>query len=195
MPTTRHSLIARLRDPADAAAWSEFLELYEVAIWRYSRRMGLQDADADDIAQRVLLLVHQKIGQWKASAQPGAFRCWLLRATHRICLNSIRTAARVDRAIGGTSFVAKLNDLEERSSEEDDEDQWRQWALCWASGVVEREVDPVAWKAFVMNAIEGVAAVDVAEILGLSTGGVYLAKCRILARLRAVVKELSEGER
>jgi RNA polymerase sigma-70 factor (ECF subfamily) len=194
MPSTRYSLIARLGDPADAAAWSEFLDLYESAIRLYSRQKGLQDSDANDAVQQVLLLVHRKIGQWKPSRKPGAFRRWLLQISHRICLETFRTAIRVDRATGGTGWIAKLNSIGERSADNLEEVERRQWALCWASGVVEREVDPVAWRAFVMNAIEGVAAVDVAKELGLSTGGVYLAKCRILSRRRVVGKELSEAE-
>lgn len=191
LPTTQHSLIARLSEPSDAAAWSEFLQLYAEAIWRYSRSWGLQDADAADVVQQVLLLVHQKIGQWKPSGRPGAFRCWLLRVAHCICLNSIRTAGRADRAAGGTSINESLSHLVDESVVRDEHVEWQHWALCWAMGIVEQETDPVVWSAFVMNALDGVDAAEVARRLGLNTGNVYLAKCRILARLRTVVRELS----
>jgi hypothetical protein len=46
LPDTRYSLLARLSDPGDVAAWSEFIEIYEDAIYRYSRSRGLQDSDA-----------------------------------------------------------------------------------------------------------------------------------------------------
>src|SRR6516165_4697819 len=60
-PATRHSLIVKLRDPADGAAWGEFVALYEPLIYRLARRKGLQDADARDLCQAVFRAVAQAI--------------------------------------------------------------------------------------------------------------------------------------
>src|SRR5262245_58211826 len=64
LPDTRYSLLARLADPADASAWSEFIEIYETAIYRYARSHAIQDADAREVVQQVLIAVHQAIGNW-----------------------------------------------------------------------------------------------------------------------------------
>jgi len=56
LPDTRYTLLARLSDPNDLSAWSEFAEIYEDAIYRYSRSRGLQDSDAWEVVQHVLLL-------------------------------------------------------------------------------------------------------------------------------------------
>jgi RNA polymerase sigma-70 factor (ECF subfamily) len=193
MPATRHSLIAKLSEPANAAAWSEFLELYQDAIWRFARGCGLQDADAADVVQEVLLLVHQKIGQWRPSGRTGAFRCWLIKTAHRVCLRSIRNASRADRAVGGSSACAGLYGLAGDPPRHGSDSDWQSWAFCWAAGIVQREVDPVAWDAFFLNSVKGVSAADAAQRLGISKGNVYLAKCRIIARIRTVIGELSEG--
>ena len=95
LPDTRYSLLARLVDPADAAAWSEFTSIYEEAVLRYSRNRGLQDADAREVVQHVLLAVHQAIGDWKPTGRPGSFRAWLARTAHRICLSNAARPAEM----------------------------------------------------------------------------------------------------
>jgi hypothetical protein len=71
LPDTHYSLLARLVEPGDVSAWSEFTSIYEEAVVRYSRNRGLQDADALEVVQQVLHAVHQAIGDWKPSGRPG----------------------------------------------------------------------------------------------------------------------------
>lgn len=194
LPDTRFSLIARLADPADSAAWSEFVEVYEQAIFRYSRSRGLQDADAWEVVQRVLLAVHQQIRAWRPSGQPGAFRSWLLTTAHRICLSSLRDSSRCDRALGGSNGHNLLHNSLAATEIPDSTDDWEKWAFCWAAGFVENEVEEHTWKAFWMTAIEGVGASETARTLGIKVGSVYTARCRVIARIREVVQSLSRCE-
>ena len=62
-PETRASLLIRVRDPADQTAWHEFVEIYRPIILRLARQKGMQDADADDVAQQVLVAVAQAVEQ------------------------------------------------------------------------------------------------------------------------------------
>src|SRR5258708_472814 len=80
-PTTRASLLLRLRDPRDHDAWVEFVSLYEPVIYRVARRTGLQDADALEVLQELFLAVNRKIGCWEHGAEYGSFRGWLRRVT------------------------------------------------------------------------------------------------------------------
>ena len=194
LPDTRYSLLARLVEPGDAAAWSEFTSIYEEAVLRYSRNRGLQDADALDVVQHVLLAVHQAIGDWHPTGRPGSFRAWLARTAHRICLRTLRDRRKCDRATGGTSVVSRLGDIEDRDSVVGDEERdWQQWAFCWAAGQVQREVAPATWRAFWLAAVDALPPGEIAAHLGMKTGSVYAAKCRVLARIRERISELGEG--
>src|SRR5579872_5075170 len=143
LPDTRYSLLARLIDPGDAQAWSEFVEIYEDAIYRYSRSRGLQDSDAREVVQHVLLVVHRAIGRWQPSGRAGSFRGWLLRTARRVCLRSLCDRSYRELAVGGSSVIERLQDLAAPDcSDEGDERDWQKWAFCWAAGEIERETDP-----------------------------------------------------
>ena len=73
-PDTSHSLIARVKDLADGAAWTEFLAIYRPVVYRMARRRGMQDADSQDVTQRVLLAVSQAIDGWKPGPDRPPFR-------------------------------------------------------------------------------------------------------------------------
>lgn len=190
LPDTRFSLIARLANAADSAAWSEFVEVYEQAIFRYSRGHGLQDADAWEVVQRVLLAVHQQMHSWRPNGQAGAFRCWLLRTAHRICLSSLRDASRRDRAAGGSDGDESIRMAADGEIPDVDRD-WERWAFCWAAGFVEQEVEANTWRAFWLTAVEGVSADQAARTLEMKVGSVYTARCRVIARIREAVQSLS----
>src|SRR5688500_3843750 len=99
-PTTRFSLLMRIRDPANQSAWEEFVATYSPAIHRFARHRGLQEADARDLAQNVLSAVASRIADWKFDNDQARFRTWLLR----IALNQTITMYRrrkPDAAHGG----------------------------------------------------------------------------------------------
>ncbi len=193
LPDTRYTLLARLSDPCDVSAWAEFTETYEEAIYRYARSRGLQDSDAWEVVQQVLLVVHRAADTWRPSGRAGSFRTWLRRTARRVCLRCIRDRRRTDRALGGSSVVERLHMFAEpaasgRAAELDR----RRWAFCWAIGDIEREVEPKTWRAFWLTAIDGIAAPQAADELGMKIGAVYAAKCRVLARVRERVQEICE---
>lgn len=74
VPETRPSLILRVRDPNDADAWNQFATLYRPVILRLARRKGIQAADAEELAQQVLLSVEEAIERW----QPDQKTTWTL---------------------------------------------------------------------------------------------------------------------
>ena len=78
-------------------------------------------------------------------------------------------------------------DLVEHSEERD----WQEWVFCWAAGQVQREVEPATWRAFCLAAVDGLPADEIAAQLGIKTGSVYAAKCRVLARIRERARQLS----
>ena len=194
LPDTRYSLLVRLSDPGDIAAWSEFKDIYENAIYRYSRSRGLQDSDAQEVVQQVLLVTYQVVSEWEPSGRAGSFRSWLLQTARRVCLRALRNRSHCDRPVGDGSLVAKLHNLAASDGPGDaDHRDWQRWALCWAVGQIEREIEPATWRAFWLVGIEGVPPADVAQQLGVKVGAVYSAKYRSIARIRKRVEELSRS--
>lgn len=89
-PTTRASLILRLRHPDDAAAWEEFVAIYQPLIFRLAKSRGLQDADAFDVAQEVLARVAGAINRWDPDPDRGSFRGWIGRITRNLAIDFLK---------------------------------------------------------------------------------------------------------
>src|SRR5215470_12624867 len=102
-PTTRHSLVLRLRDPDDAAAWAEFVEVYEPLVYRLARAKGLQDADARDVCQEVLGAVAGAIERFDPDPAKGRFRGWLFRIARNLVVDLLVRQSRQARGSGRTS--------------------------------------------------------------------------------------------
>src|ERR1700690_2420598 len=83
IPATRASLLVRLRNPRDGAAWKEFVELYAPLVYGYARKQGLQDADAADVSQDVLGAVVGSVGRLEYDPTRGLFRNWLFTLVRR----------------------------------------------------------------------------------------------------------------
>jgi RNA polymerase sigma factor (sigma-70 family) len=190
-PATQRSLIFRLRDRDDAAAWAEFVSLYEPLIYRLARRKGLQDADARDLGQEVFRAVARSVDRW--DPERGGFRAWLSQICRNLVINFL-TRRREPRGSGATS-VQEL--LEARPAADPDatalfEAEYRRHLFHWATGKVRGDVAPTTWQAFWRTAIEGRPPSEIAAELGLSVGAVYVARSRVLARLRRQVEELGD---
>src|SRR5262245_19099772 len=80
-PVTRASLLVRIRDGGDAAAWREFVQAYGGMIYGFARGRGLQDADAADLMQDVLRSVAAAAGRLDYDSRKGSFRAWLYKVT------------------------------------------------------------------------------------------------------------------
>ena len=65
-PETRSTLIAKVRSPDDREAWEEFVLIYQPVIYRMARRRGMQDSDAQDLVQTVLMRVAGATDRWVA---------------------------------------------------------------------------------------------------------------------------------
>ncbi|HVA45895.1 MAG TPA: sigma-70 family RNA polymerase sigma factor [Pirellulales bacterium] len=193
-PSTRSSLLLRLRDPQDHRAWLEFVNLYEPVVYRLLRRHGLQDADAREIMQELFLAVSGNIDRWDPARERGSFRGWLRRVTRNLVINWFKHRDRRVVGTGGSDMLAMLDMLpaaEEPASAEFDY-ELRRAMFQRAAEQVRAEVRPATWAAFWETSIAGKSPADAAGKLGMTLGAIRVAKCRVLARLRAKVNELEE---
>lgn len=192
-PTTRLSLLARLRSPRDERAWEEFAAIYGPLIGRLARRRGLQAADADDLTQDVFGAVATAIDRWDPDPARGSFRAWLFRIARNLTVNALVARRRHPPAGGGPGDLNSLEDLLAPDDPSDFEEEYRRQLFQWAAGRVRGEFREVAWRAFWMAGVDGLPAAEVAEALGTTVGTVYFYKSRVMARLRREIGRV-EGE-
>jgi RNA polymerase sigma-70 factor (ECF subfamily) len=190
-PTTRASLLLRLCDSEDHEAWVDFVTLYEPVIYRSLRQRGLQDADARDVMQELLLAVSRSIDRWQPRKPSGSFRSWLGRVTRNLVVNWLKQRGRRAVPAGGSDLKSLLDMLpaaDDPDSIEFDR-QLRRALFLRASRRAQGEVRPATWQAFWETSVIGTSAADAAAKLGMTPGAVRVANCRVLARLRAAVAQ------
>jgi RNA polymerase sigma-70 factor (ECF subfamily) len=192
-PPTRASLLLRLRDSQDEDAWRQFVDLYAPLVYGYARRQGLQDADAADLTQQVLGAVATGIGRLDYDPHRGAFRNWLFTIARRKLANW--NAARGNQ-VRGSGDAATQQLLECCPDPENGETlwemEWQRSLFAWACEEVRRQVTEATWQAFWKTAMEDQPGKQVAASLGLSVGAVYLARKRVLARLKELIQAAQE---
>jgi RNA polymerase sigma factor (sigma-70 family) len=191
-PLTRASLLVRLRDPNDGEAWKDFVRLYAAVIYGFARKRGLQDADAADLMQEVLRSVAGHVGRLDYDPGKGTFRGWLYAITRNKVYNFLDARRRQARGTGDSNAHQRLEEHPGRQSDSGDWDrEYERKAFAWAADRVKNEFQPNTWQAFWLTAVDGQNARDVGRRLGLSPGAVYVAKSRVLARLREEISQLS----
>lgn len=192
-PKTRESLLIRVRDPRDEASWQQFITLYRPMIYRIARGQGLQDSDAEDLSQRVLVSVARAITTWEKDPRQGTFRSWLSRVARNAIINFVTRGPR-DVAIGGTDFLDICRTVPEPSDEITNliEQEHVRSRIRTAATQVKQIVSPNTWSAFWRTTIEGESIESVAQSLSMSVGAVYGARGRVMKQLQSVAETLSE---
>jgi RNA polymerase sigma factor (sigma-70 family) len=190
---TSASLLDRLAAAPTEADWQRLDRLYRPLLTEWAARAGVARADADDLAQEVLLAVVKQVADFDRRGE-GSFRGWLRTVLSRRITDHIRRKAVRPVATGGTDFADRLGELASPETEltriwdrEHDAHVARQ-----AMKIVQPDFAPATWQAFRRQVIDGVPAATAAAELGLSLNATLLAKSRILKRLRQEVAGLIE---
>ena len=194
-PSTRQSLLVRLCQPSDERAWQEFMEIYEPLIYRLARRRGFQDADAADLCQEVFQATAKAIQHWHQRPDRGSFRAWLFQIARNIMINTLRHRQRHPGGVGG-SDIQRLLDQQPGNDDESRRlaNEYERRLFQWAAGEVRTEFREPTWQAFWQTSVEARKPGQVAEELGLSVGAVYIARSRVMARLREKIEEVEGRE-
>ncbi len=193
-PRTRPSLLVRLRDGRDQQAWSQFVDLYAPLVYRFARRRGLQDADAADLTQDVLQAVSGGIQRLDYDPRRGTFRGWLFTVARNKLRNFLAAQRRPGRGTGDAAAQQLLQELPAREGDQAAwwDEEYERRVFSWAAGQARGAFRDSTWQAFWQTAVEGHPPGEVAAGLRLSVGAVYVARSRVLARLRQELAGLLE---
>ena len=178
MHTTSSSLLLRLRQADEQTAWNRFVQLYTPLLYFWAQRWGLQNQDAADLVQEVFVTLVQKLPEFQYNPQLG-FRNWLRTVAHNKWRDFGRRrglAAAGDKSLGDVAAPEQEDALAEA--------EYRQHVMSRALELMKAEFPPKMWKACWETVVEGRSAAEVAVELEIAEGTVYVAKSRILNRLR-----------
>ena len=184
MTETRQSLLLRAQT-GETAAWDDLLALYRPLILGWLSRQGVPAPDLEDLSQDVLLSVVRHLPSFQHSGHRGAFRSWLRTI---VCSRTADYWRAFDgtRAGGGSGATAALQAIADPDSalnRQWDEEHDRYVLHCLLD-LVDEEFEPGTLKAFRRLALDGVSGAEAAQELGMSVAAVYVAKSRVLARIR-----------
>jgi RNA polymerase sigma-70 factor (ECF subfamily) len=187
---TRLSLLVRLTrsGPSDERAWREFVDYYAPVIYRWCVRRGLQDTDAQDVTQQVLLKLATKLPAFTYDPSR-SFRSWLRTLTYHAWADFLTER---DEVVSG--HPAAWSALTSAEAREDllrrIEDEFDLELLEQAMAQVRGKVEPATWEAFRLTALEGVPAAEVARRLGKQVANVYVLRSNVQKLLQAAIAEL-----
>jgi RNA polymerase sigma-70 factor (ECF subfamily) len=186
-------LLLRLRQaPQDQDAWAEFVDRYGRQIHAWCRRWGLQEADAQDVTQTVLLQLASKLQTF--SYDPSQrFRAWLKTLTQH-AWSDFLAGWRPGMKGSGDSGVQHLLDTVQARDELAShlQEAFDQELLQLAVARVRARVEERTWEAYQLTAQEGLSGAETAARLGMQVGTVYKAKSKVHAMLQETLRELDE---
>ena len=185
MNETRQSLVRRAQT-GEENAWKDLTDLYRPLIIGWLNRQGVPARDLEDLSQDILVSVVKHLPTFEHSGRRGAFRSWLRTIVCSRTTDYWRAIDAATQASGGSGATAALQQIADPDS-----DLNRQWdeehdryVLDCLLDLVEEEFEPATLKAFRRLALDGVSGAEAAQELGLSVAAVYVAKSRVLQRIR-----------
>ena len=180
MLSTPPTLLERLRRENDPRAWDRFIDLYSPLLFEWARRNGVPVDDAADLVQNVLVLLIRQMPLFE-KRPGGSFRGWLFTVMQNSWRDQCRARARrpaIAQGIApddqpGPDPIAALTEAE-----------YRNYLIRRTLRVIQTDFPEPTWRAFWLHVVESKPASEVAAITGTTPNAVYLARGRVLKRLR-----------
>jgi RNA polymerase sigma-70 factor (ECF subfamily) len=180
MDSTSVSLLERLRQPGQPEAWARLVELYTPLLLYWFRQRGLQPHDAADLVQEVFATLVRKLPGFSYDREK-TFRGWLRTVALNKWRDWLKGKNRLPPAPGRP-------DRSELAGPDDalafQEGEHRQYLVRRALQIMRTDFGPTTWKACWETVVCGRPASEVARELGLTENAVYMARCKVLQRLR-----------
>lgn len=187
---TTTQILQDLEGSGDALVWNNFCNHFHPVVVNFAKKLGLSTADAEDAAQETVVTFLKAFRNGKYDRQKGHLSDWLFGIAKRVILN-LRGHQPLERLVAdkttGTSFWDLIQD--DHSIKQSWETQWRQMVLTKCLEQARRQMDPKVFEAFELYALSGVPVDQVAQQLKMSRNAVYIAKSRVLSRLRQLERQ------
>jgi RNA polymerase sigma factor (sigma-70 family) len=191
--TTRDTLLGRVRDAKDSAAWDEFFALYAPLLEGYARASGLPPADAEEIRDECLAVVAQRIADFRYDRSKGSFKGWLHAIARGKVLDAMRRAgvrAREERP----ATEAWLSLADDRGGPDRIwEERWRKEHLRHALDEIRRSRDEQGRALVDLLLDDGLGAAEIGARSGLSANQVYKLRSKLVREVRDVLARLGES--
>ena len=189
--TLSSSLLTKVRTN-DQPSWELLVNRYYRLVYGWCRRAGLQPDDAADVCQEVFRSVAGSIANFRRDRDGDTFRGWLWRITQRRLCDHGQKRREQPQAEGGSNAQQRLLELSEEPSSDSSAQVHRERRLGQVLDAVRCEFEPQTWQAFWRTTVDQEPAMDVAASLGMTANAVYLAKSRVLRRLREAMERSQE---
>jgi len=190
---TSTAILEGLRDRDNRTVWEAYVGRYRPLLIGYCKKLGLTGTDADDVAQEALLAFAKRYREGAYDRERGRLRAWLFGIVRNALADwrRQRPARDVQPATEGTTgFFARIPDGDRLADLW--EEEWRKAVVRQCMEAVSSEVEPTTYRAFELFACQGWSAAQVAEHLGITTNAVFLAKHRVLRRMRTLHPSMDE---
>jgi RNA polymerase sigma-70 factor (ECF subfamily) len=184
---TSLTLLDRLRESNQPEAWERFVRLYTPLLLVWARRQGFQETDAEDVVQEVLVKLVRVLPEYQRG-EGQSFRSWLFRLTVNQCRDFRRRKAT--RALPGAGGLSDVRD--DSPVAELDEAEYRRLLVRRGMELIRADFGEATWTAFTRVMVEGRGVAEVAAELHITENAVFLARHRVLSRLRQELDGLLE---
>ncbi len=192
---TRASLLLQLRDHGNNTAWAEFLSIYMPLLHSYAMKAGLQDSDAADIAQESIRQVFGSIDRFDYQPDRGSFRGWLLTIARNLIRKHANKTAKRTLGTGDSNMLETLHQQASPETMDQWETEYRMHLFHVASERVKQEFRQNTWQAFWRSVVDGTEIAVLVEELKMTAGAIYIARSRVIARIRDEVARLDVDEK
>ncbi len=190
---TRASLILRLQDAEDMAAWDEFSAIYGPVVFNVATSRGFQSADAENLVQEVFMAVVSSVTNWLQRDDRGSFRAWLLRIARNAAADMITQKATRSLGLDGSDAQVHVANLPAPSALSSALDlEYERIVFQWASERVRASVAEHTWQAFWLTSIEEMSVDAAAAQLNTRPGNIYFARSRVMARIKELVQRYQD---
>jgi RNA polymerase sigma-70 factor (ECF subfamily) len=174
----------------DELAWQRFCEHFNPVVVNFARRLGLSTTDAEDAAQEAMLAFLKAFRSGKYQREKGRLSNWLFGVARRVILN-FRRAQPLERLIADKTTATSFWDMiqDDGNIKHSWEMEWKRMVLTKCLEQARRELDPKVFKAFELYALSDTPVDKVAQRFSMSRNAVYIAKSRVLSRLRQLKQQ------
>lgn len=197
---TRRSLLDRLRNWEDQASWRDFFNTYWKFIYSVAIKSGLSDQEAEDVVQETVLSVAKKMPDYVYDPARCSFKGWLMHVARLRIMDQLRRRPPAFRQMPTSERDSRQTPTVERvpdpASAADFDAAWdEEWESNLVDAAMERvklRVKPEHYQIFYLSAVKGLKTGEVARMLQVNIGQVYLVRHRLAKEVKREVQRLKE---